>query len=68
MVANRWSKRLATTDLYNILEMTKLEMENRLVVARGWGLGVWKGGGCSYKRVARDPCGATVLHFVVLEI
>lgn len=31
--------------------MTKLEIENRSVVARRWGSGVRKGGGHGYKRV-----------------
>lgn len=31
--------------------MTKVEMENRLVVARNWDFGEKKGGGCGYKKV-----------------
>lgn len=54
------SQRLHTIwfHLYDILEMAKLEMENRWVVARGWGLVVKKGGGCGCgcKRGAQGIC------------
>jgi len=58
--------------------MTKVEMENRLVVARNWDFGEKKGGGCGYKKVVvqgyenRDcsaSCGGdhTNLHLIKLH-